>query len=54
MTQCTQTSFCFEIYDLVERTLRRQRYLALTKKDKGVVRRYLAKLSGRACRRSLV
>ena len=25
--------------------LRRQRYLALTKKDKGVVRRYLAKLS---------
>ena len=37
-----------EIYDLVERTLRRQRYLALTKKDKGVVRRYLAKLSGRS------
>ena len=37
-----------EIYDLVERTLRRQRYLELTKKDKGVVRRYLAKLSGRS------
>ena len=37
-----------EIYDLVERTLRKQRYLELTKKDKGVVRRYLAKLSGRS------
>ena len=37
-----------EIYDLVGRTLRRQRYLELTKKDKGVVRRYLAKLSGRS------
>ena len=37
-----------EIYDLVERTLRRQCYLELTKKDKGVVRRYLAKLSGRS------
>ena len=29
-----------EIYDLVERTLRRQRYLELTKKDKGVVPRF--------------
>ena len=37
-----------EIYDLVERTLRKQRYLELAKKDKGVVRRYLAKLSGRS------
>ena len=35
-----------EIYDLVERTLRRQRYLEWTKKDKGVVRRYLVKISG--------
>ncbi len=37
-----------EIYALVESTLRRQRYLELSKKDKGVVRRYLAKLSGRS------
>jgi hypothetical protein len=37
-----------EVYDLVERTLGRQQYLGLTKKDKGVVRRYLCKLSGRS------
>lgn len=37
-----------EIYDLVERTLGRQQYLGLTKKDKGVVRHYLCKLSGRS------
>ncbi len=37
-----------EICDLVERTLGRQQYLGWTKKDKGVVRRYLCKLSGRS------
>ncbi len=35
-----------QIYGLVERVLRAQNYLALTKKDKGVVRRYLMKISG--------
>ena len=35
-----------EIYNLVERTLGRQQYLGLPKKDKGVVRHYLSKLSG--------
>ena len=35
-----------EIYALVERTLRARRYPGLSKKDKGVVRRYLAKISG--------
>ncbi len=37
-----------EIYNLVERTLGRQQYLGLPKKDKGLVRRYLVKLSGRS------
>ena len=37
-----------EVCHLVERTLRRQQYLGLSKKDKGVVRRYLSKLSGRS------
>ena len=37
-----------EIYGFVERSLRAQQYLRLSKKDKGVVRRYLAKLSGRS------
>ena len=37
-----------EVYALVERTLRAQQYLRLSKKDKGVVRRYLAKISGRS------
>ena len=37
-----------EICDLVERTLRRQQYLGWTKKDQGVVRRYLSKGSGRS------
>ena len=37
-----------EIYRFVERTLQRQQYLRLSKKDKGVVRRYLAKVSGRS------
>jgi hypothetical protein len=37
-----------EIYDLVERTLGRQQYLGLPKKDKGVVRHYLTTLSGRS------
>ena len=37
-----------QIYGLIERTLRAQQYLGLTKKDKGVVRRYLAKISGRS------
>jgi hypothetical protein len=37
-----------EIYSLVERTLRTQHYLALSKKDKGAVRRYLVKLCGRS------
>ena len=35
-----------EIYGFVEGVLRRQRYLGLSKKDKGVVRRYLVKVSG--------
>ena len=39
-----------EIYRLVERTLQAQQYLRLPKKDKGVVRRYLAKISGRRSR----
>ncbi len=37
-----------EIYNLVERTLGRQQYLGLPKKDKGVVRHYLSRLSGRS------
>jgi hypothetical protein len=37
-----------EIYGFVERTLQAQQYLQLSKKDKGVVRRYLAKVSGRS------
>ena len=37
-----------EIYGFVERTLQAQQYLRLSKKDKGVVRRYLAKISGRS------
>ncbi len=37
-----------QIYGLVERTLRAHEYLRLSKKDKGVVRRYLAKISGRS------
>jgi hypothetical protein len=37
-----------QIYALVERTLQAQSYWGLSKKDKGVVRRYLAKLSGRS------
>lgn len=37
-----------EIYSLVEGTLRARRYPQLSKKDKGVVRRYLAKVSGRS------
>ena len=37
-----------EFYALVERTLQAQQYLALSKQDKGVVRRYLVKLSGRS------
>ena len=36
-----------QIYALVEGALRAQQYLGLAKKDKGVVRRYLAKISGR-------
>ena len=35
-----------EIYGLVERTLQAHEYLRLAKKNKGVVRRYLAKISG--------
>ena len=35
-----------QIYGLVERTLRARQYPGLSKKDKGVVRRYLAKISG--------
>ena len=31
---------------LIERVLRTQKYLGLTKKDKGIVRRYLVKISG--------
>ncbi len=37
-----------QIYGLVERTLRAHEYLRLSKKDKGVVRRYVAKISGRS------
>lgn len=37
-----------EIYGFVERVLRAQPYGRLSKKDKGVVRRYLAKVSGRS------
>ena len=37
-----------EIYGLVERTLQVHEYLRLAKKNKGVVRRYLAKISGRS------
>ena len=33
-----------QIYGLVERTLQAHEYLRLPKKDKGVVRRYLAKI----------
>ena len=35
-----------DIYALVERTLQAHEYLRLSKKDKGIVRRYLAKISG--------
>ena len=35
-----------QIYALIERVLRTQKYLGLTKKDKGIVRRYLVKISG--------
>jgi len=35
-----------QIYGLLERTLRAQNYLELPKKDKGIVRRYLVKISG--------
>ena len=37
-----------EIYGFVERSLQAQRYVRLSKKEKGVVRRYLAKISGRS------
>ncbi len=37
-----------QIYALVEGALRAQQYLGLAKKDKGIVRRYLAKISGRS------
>ena len=37
-----------QIYGLVERTLQAREYLRLSKKDKRVVRRYLAKISGAA------
>ena len=37
-----------EIYGLVECTLQAHEYLRLAKKNKGVVRRYLAKISGRS------
>ena len=37
-----------EIYGLVEGALRARHYQQLSKKDKGVVRRYLAKVSGRS------
>ena len=36
-----------EIYGLLDRTLQACEYRRLSKKDKGVVRRYLAKISGR-------
>ena len=35
-----------QIYGLVEGVLRPQQYLGLSKKDKGIVRRYLVKISG--------
>ena len=35
-----------QIYALIERVLRTQKYLGLTKKNKGIVRRYLVKISG--------
>ncbi len=35
-----------QIYGLVEGVLRAQKYLGLAKKDKGIVRRYLVKISG--------
>ena len=37
-----------EIYGFVEGTWQARQYLRLSKKDKGVVRRYLAKISGRS------
>ena len=37
-----------EIYGLVEAALQAPEYLRPAKKDKGVVRRYLAKISGRS------
>ena len=37
-----------QIYPLVQRTLQAHEYLRLSKKNKGVARRYLAKLSGRS------
>ena len=37
-----------QIYRLVERTLQAHEYLRLAKKNKGIVRRYLAKISGRS------
>ena len=37
-----------EVYGLIERTLQAQPYGRLKKKDKGVLRRYLAKISGRS------
>ncbi len=35
-----------QIYGLLERVLRTHKYLALSKKDKGIVRRYLIRISG--------
>ncbi len=35
-----------QIYGLIEGVLRAQKYLGLAKKDKGIVRRYLVKISG--------
>ncbi len=35
-----------QIYGLLEGVLRSQKYLGLAKKDKGIVRRYLVKISG--------
>ena len=49
---CASSSLSFagaarrQIYALLQRVLRTQKYLALTKKDKGIVRRYLVKISG--------
>ncbi len=34
------------IYGLLEGVLRAQKYLGLTKKDQGIARRYLVKISG--------